>query len=154
MLALLLQVLRSADVAQREKWFFTLAFALACCHLNGVFHKDVADMLSNPTVNAMITSAQQLVLIDLGDAEKPTGDEAGKEALSQDVRGLTTFAEGYLFPAGSADEMSDAVQAFLDGLGSTCTTLSDCKACFYRKLNPFYSFPPGFAGMLHVVLFQ
>ena len=148
--ALLLQVLGSADVAQREKWFFTLAFALACCHLNGVFHKDVADMLSNPTVNAMITSAQPLVLIHLGDAEKPTSDEAGKEALLQDVRGLTTFAEGYLFPG----EMSDAVQAFLDKLGSTCTTLSDCKKCFYCKLTPSYPFPPGFAGMLQVVQFQ
>lgn len=140
-----MQVLESASDTQRKDWFDALAFALACCHTNGVFHGDIADRLSAPTINAIVGDV--LTLIDLGDSQRPTSQDEVQDALRKDMEGLETFAE-YLYPEGVPED----AKAMYAGKNLTKTlSVPACKQFVAQKLmQAEYTFPAGWAGMLAV----
>ncbi len=144
-----LQILGTADRSKRTCWFYTLAFALACCHIIGVFHGDVADQLSNPTINAMI-SHDVLVLIDLGDGQIPRTQKEAQDALRKDAFGLETFAEAHLFQDGVPEDVKRIHTAAKEYQGSSMWDYKDFLTS--ALTHEGYQFPPGFIGIHRVCL--
>ena len=140
-----MQVLKSATEAQRKEWFCSLAFALACCHTNGVFHEDIADRLSVPTINAIVGDI--LTLIDLGDSQTPTTPDEVQDALRKDMEGLGTFAE-YLYPEGAPEY---AKKMYTDKGHIQKLSVAACKQFVAQELSQAgYNFPAGWGGILGV----
>lgn len=77
------------DESQKALIAMELLFGICCSHMRGVFHLDIADGLSPPTVNAMIDSEGRISLLDFGDGSR----DCTQENLKQDIQSFLCFVK-------------------------------------------------------------